>query len=48
MEVIVVVVSYIGMKASGYDFATLYFYITLSNALWKAIKHYTKVKTTRR
>lgn len=48
MDVIIVFVSILGSIMSGYDFPTLYFYISLSNALWKAVKRYTKDKTARR
>ena len=48
MDVIIVIVSLIGSIASGYDFPTLYFYISLSNSLWKSVKRYAKDKTARR
>lgn len=48
MEAIIVIVSLIGWKVSGYDFATLYFYIELSNTLWKLLKHITNDKTAKR
>ena len=48
MDVIIIIVSLIGSMVSGFDFPTLYFYISLSNALWKVVKRYTKDKTARR
>nr|DAX05475.1 MAG TPA: hypothetical protein [Bacteriophage sp.] len=48
MEVIITFVSYIGWKVSGIDFPTLYFYIDLSFAIWKVVKHYANDKTARR
>lgn len=48
MDVIIVIVSLIGHIASGYDFPTLYFYISLSTTLWKVVKRYTKDKTAKR
>lgn len=48
MEVIIVFVSILGSIMSGYDFPTLYFYISLSNVIYKILKHYTKGKTARR
>lgn len=48
MEAIIVIVSLIGWKVSGYDFTTLFFYIELSNTLWKVVKHFTNDKTARR
>lgn len=48
MNVIIVIVSFIGWKASGIDFPTLYFYVDLSFTIWKVVKHYTNDKTARR
>lgn len=48
MEAIITIVSLIGWKASGYDFATLFFYIDLSFALYKGMKHFTNDKTAKR
>lgn len=48
MEAIIVIVSLIGWKVSGYDFTTLFFYIELTTSLWKAVKHFTDDKTARR
>lgn len=48
MQTIIVLVSFIGWKASGFDFPTLYFYIDLSFALLKVVKHLTNDKTARR
>ena len=48
MDVIILIVSLIGWKVSGIDFMTLYFYLNLSNTLWKAIKRYINDKTARR
>lgn len=48
MEVIIVLVSLIGWKVSGYNFSTLFFYIELSYTLWRTVKHYTNDKTARR
>lgn len=46
--VIIVIVSLIGWKVSGYDFTTLYFYIELSNSLWNLLKQFTNDETTKR
>lgn len=48
MEVIIVFVSLIGWRVSGFDFTTLFFYIELSNTLCRVIKHYTNDKAARR
>ena len=48
MEVVIVFVSIIGWKVSEIDFTTLFFYIELSNTLWRIVKHYTNDKTARR
>lgn len=48
MDVVIVFVSLIGWKVSGYDFTTLFFYIELSHTIWRAIKHDTNDKTARR
>ena len=48
MEVIMAFVSILGNIMSGYDFPTLYFYISLSNVIYKTFKHYAKDKTARR
>ena len=48
MDVIILIVSLIGWKVSGIDFMTLYFYLNLSNTLWKAIKRYINDKAARR
>ncbi len=45
MDVIIVLVSLIGWKVNGYDFATLYFYIELTKILYNAFKRYTNDKT---
>lgn len=48
MDAIILIVSYIGWKASGIDFPTLFFYIDLSFSLWKVVKHYVDDKTAKR
>ena len=48
MDAIILIVSYIGWKASGIDFPTLFFYIDLSFSLWKVVKHCTDDKTAKR
>lgn len=48
MSVIILIVSLIGWKVSGYDFTTLYFYIELSYTLQKAIRRYFNDKATTR
>lgn len=48
MDVVIVIVSLIGWKVSDIDFTTLFFYIQLSNAIWKVVKRYTNDKTARR
>ena len=48
MEVIILIVSLIGWKVSGYDFADLYFYIELSFTLMKAIRRYLNDKAAKR
>lgn len=48
MHAIITIVSLIGWIVSGYDFATLFFYINLSIALYKGFKHFTNDKTAKR
>lgn len=48
MSVIILIVSLIGWKVSGYDFTTLYFYIELSYTLQKAIRRYFNDKAAKR
>ena len=48
MEVIIVIVSFIGWLTSGFDFTTLHFYISLAFSLWKCIRRYTNDKTAKR
>ena len=48
MDVVILIVSLIGWKVSDIDFMSLYFYIDLSFALWKVLRHYTSDKTARR
>lgn len=47
MEAISVIVAFIGWKTSGYDFPTLYFYISLALIFYKAWVDYTDDKTTK-
>lgn len=47
MEVIILIVSLIRWKVSGYDFADLYFYIELSFTLMKAIRRYLNDKAAK-
>ena len=44
MDVIIVIVSLIGWKVSGYDFPTLHFYISLAITLYKAYRTILKIK----
>lgn len=48
MDVIITIVSLIGWKVSGYDFTTLFFYISLTMSLYKEFKHFTNDKTAKR
>lgn len=50
MDVIIfVVIAFVGYKASGIDFPTLYFYISLASELTTALRRYaTNDKTAKR
>lgn len=48
MDAIIIIVAFIGWRVSGYDFPTLYFYISLTISLYKLVKHYTNDKTAKR
>ena len=46
MEAIILLVALIGYEVSGYDFATLFFYIELAVSLGKYIEDSANDKTT--